>query len=135
MQIQMVRAKLHQARVTGADLNYEGSIGIDIELLQAARIYPYERVLVVNLENGARLETYTIPMAAGSRSITLNGAAARLVHVQDRVIIMSFATVDAPPPDGWQPRVVQLTETNEVDWIAGDNITTEEYPLAEVSPS
>jgi len=110
----MIRAKLHQARVTGADLNYEGSIGIDTELLRQAGIYPYERVLVVDLENGNRLETYTIPAPAGSREISLNGAAARLVNVGDRVIIMAFAQVEAPPPSDWEPHVLILDEDNEI---------------------
>jgi aspartate 1-decarboxylase len=110
----MIRAKLHQARVTGADLNYEGSIGIDSDLLRQAGIYPYERVLVVDLENGNRLETYTIPAAAGSREVSLNGAAARLVNVGDRIIIMAFAQVDVPPPSDWEPHVLILDEKNEI---------------------
>lgn len=114
MQISMIRAKLHQARVTGADLNYEGSIGIDSDLLRQAGIYPYERVLVVDLENGNRLETYTIPAAAGSREVSLNGAAARLVNVGDRIIIMAFAQVDVPPPSDWEPHVLILDEKNEI---------------------
>lgn len=114
MHISMIRAKLHQARVTGADLHYEGSIGIDTDLMRQAGIYPYERVLVVDIENGNRLETYTIPAPAGSREISLNGAAARLVSVGDRVIIMAFAQVEMPPPQDWEPHVLILDENNEV---------------------
>lgn len=114
MQLAMVRAKIHQARVTAADLNYVGSIGIDTDIMAQASIYPYEKVLVVDLENGNRLETYTIPAAAGSREIQLNGAAARLVQPGDRVIIMAFAYVDAPPPADWEPRVLIMDEDNTI---------------------
>jgi len=114
MQLVMVRAKIHQARVTAADLNYVGSIGIDTDIMAAAGIYPYEKVLVVDLENGNRLETYTIPAAAGSREIQLNGAAARLVQPGDRVIIMAFAYVDAPPPPDWEPRVLIMEADNSI---------------------
>jgi aspartate 1-decarboxylase len=119
MQIAMVRVKIHQARVTAADLNYIGSIGIDTDLMDAAGIYPYEKVLVVDLENGNRLETYTIPAAAGSREIQLNGAAARLVNPGDRVIIMAFAYLDAPPPADWEPRVLIMDAENEIERAIG----------------
>ena len=114
MLISMVRAKLHQARVTDADLNYEGSIGIDTDLLDAAGLFPYEKVLVVDIENGNRLETYIIPAEAGSHEISLNGAAARLVDVGDRIIIMSFIHVDYPPPSDWQPYVLIMDENNTI---------------------
>ncbi|MFW5748396.1 MAG: aspartate 1-decarboxylase [Chloroflexota bacterium] len=106
MYIEMVRTKIHQARVTGADINYVGSIGIDTDLIVAARMYPYEKVLVVDLENGNRLETYIIPAPAGSGEVSLNGAAARLVSPGDRIIIMSFVNVPFPPPADWEPRVL-----------------------------
>ncbi len=119
MLIEMVRAKIHQARVTDADVNYEGSIGIDTDLIAQAGMFPYEKVLVVDLENGERLETYIIPAAAGSRQIQLNGAAARLVDVGDRVIIMAFAYLDYPPPADWQPRVILMDEQNNVSGAFG----------------
>ncbi len=119
MLIEMIRAKIHQARVTDADVNYEGSIGIDTDLVAQAGMFPYEKVLVVDLENGERLETYIIPAAAGSRQIQLNGAAARLVEVGDRVIIMAFAYLDYPPPADWQPRVILLDEHNHVSKAFG----------------
>ncbi len=119
MLIEMVRAKIHQARVTDADVNYEGSIGIDTDLIAQAGMFPYEKVLVVDLENGERLETYIIPAAAGSRQIQLNGAAARLVDVGDRVIIMAFAYLDYPPPAGWLPRVILMDEQNNVSGAFG----------------
>lgn len=119
MLITMIRAKLHQARVTQADLNYEGSIGIDTDLLAQAGMYPYEKVLVVNIENAERFETYIIPAQAGSRAISVNGAAARLVHEGDRLIVMSFVHVDYPPRKDWEPRVLILDAQNHVKTTLG----------------
>jgi len=110
----MLKAKLHQARVTGAHLNYVGSITIDPELMAQAGVYPFERVLVVDIENGQRFETYTIAGEPGGRAFELNGAAARLVSVGDRLIVMAFALVEAPPPDDWSPRVLVLDADNRV---------------------
>lgn len=114
MQVSMLRAKLHQARVTGADIDYVGSITIDQALLEQAGLFTYEKVLVADIENGARFETYIIPGPAGSRVIELNGAAARLVSIGDRLIVMAFAQVDYPPPKEWAPRVLFLDENNTV---------------------
>lgn len=114
MHVTLLRAKLHQARVTGADLNYVGSITIDTDLLDNAGMLIWEKVLVVNIENGQRFETYVIPGERGSGVLQLNGAAARLVNVGDRVIVMAFAQVPAPPPADWQPRVLVLDEQNRV---------------------
>lgn len=114
MQVTMLRAKLHQARVTGADLNYVGSITLASDLIEQAGLYVWEKVLVVNLENAARFETYVIPAEAGSGTVQVNGAAARLAAVGDRLIIMAFAQVEAPPPADWQPRVLVLDEHNHV---------------------
>ena len=119
MLVSMVRSKIHQARVTGADIDYEGSIGIDTDLIKAAGMFPYEKVLVVDIENGNRLETYIIPDEQGSGAITLNGAAARLVSIGDRIIIMSFAQVDYPPPADWEPRVLILDAHNAVKSTLG----------------
>ena len=119
MFISMVRSKIHLARVTEAVLNYVGSIGIDSDLLKQAGMYPYEKVLVANVETGARLETYIIPKPAGSRIISLNGAAARLASVGDRVIIMTFALVEPPPPPDYEPRVLILNAANEVESVLG----------------
>ena len=91
MTITMFKSKLHQMKVTQADLYYEGSVTIDTELLDMSGILPYEKVQIVNINNGARLETYTIPGEAGSRICCLNGAAARLTAVGDRVIIIAYA--------------------------------------------
>lgn len=123
MFIEMVRAKIHLARVTAADLNYEGSIGIDTDLLAQAGMVPYEKVLIADVENGNRFETYIIPAAAGSREIQLNGAAARLVHIGDRVIIMAFGYVESPVPADWQPRVLLMDQNNLVKETLGEIIT------------
>ncbi len=114
MQVTLLRSKLHRAAVTGADLHYVGSISIDTDIIEQAGMYAWEKVLVVDIDNGARLETYIIPAEAGSGTMQLNGAAARLVSVGDRIIVMAFAEVDAPPPNDWQPRVLVLDERNRV---------------------
>jgi aspartate 1-decarboxylase len=120
MLVSLLRVKLHHARVTGADLNYVGSITIDAGLLQEAGIYEWEKVLVVDLDNGARFETYAIPGEAGSGTVQLNGAAARLAAVGDRLIVMAFASVEAPPPADWQPRVLVLDAQNAVAAIEAE---------------
>ncbi len=110
----MVRGKIHRATVTAADLHYIGSITIDSTLLEAADILPFERVQVVDVTNGQRLETYAIVGEPGSGTIQLNGAAAHLVNVGDLVIIMAYAQVEDPVPADWQPRVVLVDERNAV---------------------
>lgn len=110
----MLGSKIHRAVVTGADVHYIGSISIDRELLQVADILPHERVQVVDVDNGARLETYVIPAPPGSGEIQLNGAAARLVAVGDRVIIMRYVQLEEAEARDWQPTVVLVGETNEV---------------------
>ena len=122
MQVSMLRAKLHQARVTGADINYVGSITIDQALLGQAEMFPYEKVLVVDIENGARFETYVIAGPAGSGAIELNGAAARLVTIGDRLIIMAFSQVDFPPPEDWAPIVLVLDEDNAIKAIENEEV-------------
>ena len=114
MKIEMLKSKLHQACVTHADVNYEGSLGIDIELMEAVGLHPHEKVLVANISNGHRFETYAIPEPFGSRKIVLNGAAARLGRPGDRVIIMSFAWLDeAEARQGRHgPRVLRLDQSN-----------------------
>ena len=115
MKVQMLKAKLHQACVTDAEVAYEGSLGIDVELMEAVGIYPYEKVLLANIANGSRLETYAIAEPFGSRRIVLNGAAALLGSVGDRVIIMTFCWVeDSYVREGkHRPRVLRLDEHNE----------------------
>ncbi len=114
MQVQMLRSKLHQACVTQADVYYEGSLGIDIELMEAVGLYPYEKILVSNINNGSRLETYAIAEPFGSRRIVLNGAAARLGAAGDRIIIMSFCWVEESlvREGKYRPCVIRLDESN-----------------------
>ncbi|HET7522335.1 MAG TPA: aspartate 1-decarboxylase [Bacillales bacterium] len=111
----MMQAKLHRARVTGADLNYVGSITIDANLLDAVGIVPGEKVQVVNNNNGARLETYTIAGRRGSGTICLNGAAARLVQKGDIVIIISYAQMDEEEIRRHQPKIAVLNDHNEIE--------------------
>jgi len=115
MFVQMLRSKLHQACVTDADVQYEGSLGIDVELMELVGLHPYEKVLVANMNNAERFETYAIPEPFGSRQIVLNGAAAHLGAVGDRIIIMSFCMVEeSTVRDGkHRPRVIRLDALNE----------------------
>jgi aspartate 1-decarboxylase len=113
MKLTMFKSKLHQMRVTEANLMYEGSITIDQDLLDAANLLPYEKVQVVNITNGSRLETYTIPGERGSRVCCLNGAAARLTQVDDRIIIISYADMTPEEAKAHKPRVVIVDENND----------------------
>jgi len=123
----MVTGKIHRARVTAADLHYVGSITIDEDLLDAAGILSYERVQVVDIDNGARLETYTIPGARGSGEVQLNGAAARLVSPGDLVIVMAYQLVEAPVAPDFHPRVVLVDPAdNSIDRL----ITSRDDPHA-----
>lgn len=108
----MLRAKLHRATVTQVDLNYEGSIAIDTDLLRAANILPGEAVQVWNVNNGERLETYAIEAPAGSGEVSLNGAAARLAHTGDKLIIASFCWVAEECAATHQATVLLLDEQN-----------------------
>jgi aspartate 1-decarboxylase len=112
MQIVMLKSKLHRAAVTGADLNYEGSITIDAALLDAARLRLNEKVDIYNCNTGARFSTYVIPGAAGQ--ICLNGAAARLVQKGDRIIVASYAIFDEKEADLHQPVVLILDAQNRI---------------------
>lgn len=112
MNITMFRAKLHRLHVTEADLYYEGSITLDQELLDAAGILPYEKVQVVNVNNGSRLETYTIPGEPGERTVCLNGPAARLAQRGDEIIVISYAQMTPEEARHHRPRVVHVDEHN-----------------------
>lgn len=112
MNLTMFRAKLHRLRVTEADLYYEGSITLDQELLEAAGILPYEKVQVVNVNNGSRLETYTIPGERGRRTVCLNGPAARLAQRGDEIIVISYAAMSPEEARRHRPRVVLVDEEN-----------------------
>ena len=111
---QVLLAKIHRATVTGADLNYVGSITLDPEVIEAAGILPWERVQVVDIDNGARLETYVIPGERGKREVQLNGAAARLVQRGDKVIIMAYGWLDGQELAGHRPTVVLIDEENNI---------------------
>jgi aspartate 1-decarboxylase len=117
MQLQILKSKIHRAAVTGADLDYVGSITLDAALMRAAGILPHERVLIVNNNNGARFETYVIEGRAGSGAVFLNGAAARLALPGDIIIILSFALMDAAEAEGFVPKVVFVDEKNRVTRI------------------
>jgi aspartate 1-decarboxylase len=110
----MLKSKVHRATVTGSDLNYVGSITMDPELLEAADIREHEQVHVLDIDNGARFETYTIAGAPGSGEITINGAAARLVHTGDKVIVVSYAEYDEAELDSYEPRVVHVDTDNRI---------------------
>ena len=112
MRRELCKSKIHGATVTEANLYYEGSLTLDTELMEAADLVPYERVQVVNINNGARLETYLLPGEPGSGAVHLNGAAARLGAVGDRVILISYAHYDESELDGHEPRVVFVDEHN-----------------------
>lgn len=113
----MMKSKIHRAIVTEADLNYVGSITIDRDLMDAADILPNERVQIVNNNNGERFETYAIEGERGSGQICLNGAAARLVHPGDILIIISYAILDGKELQGYRPRVVFVDSRNRVERI------------------
>lgn len=117
MTLTMLKSKIHRAVVTQAELNYVGSITIDIALLEAAGIYEYEKVQVVDVESGSRLETYTIAGERNSGIICLNGAAARLVQPGDHVIIMAYCEMDETQAKQHEPKVVLMGEDNKVDKI------------------
>jgi aspartate 1-decarboxylase len=111
----MLKSKIHRATVTGSDLHYVGSITVDASLLEAADIREHEQVHVVDVDNGARFETYTIAGARGSGEIKINGAAARLVHTGDTVIVISYASYDERELDRYEPKVVHVKAgTNEI---------------------
>ncbi|MDO9443931.1 MAG: aspartate 1-decarboxylase [Dehalococcoidia bacterium] len=114
----MLRGKIHRATVTEANVDYVGSLTVDNDLLRAADILPYEQVLVVNLRNGARLETYAIEGEAGSGVICANGAAAHLIHPGDLVIVMSYHLVDDREAAEVEPQVVFVDPANRIVDIA-----------------
>jgi aspartate 1-decarboxylase len=110
----MMNGKIHRARVTEANLNYVGSITIDENILDAVGMIPNEKVQIVNNNNGARFETYIIPGKRGSGVVCLNGAAARLVHEGDVVIIISYALVSEEKIQNHQPKVAIMDENNKI---------------------
>ena len=110
----MLKSKIHRCRITDSDLHYVGSITVDEDLLDAADIREHEQVAVVDVDNGARFETYTIAGRRGSGEIKVNGAAARLVHTGDTVIVISYAAYSADELDSYEPRVVHVDADNSI---------------------
>ena len=110
----MLKSKIHRGRITGSDLNYVGSITVDADLLDAADMREYEQVHVLDIDNGARFETYTIAGQRGSGEIQINGAAARLVHTGDLVIVVSYAQYDERELESYEPKVVHVNTENEI---------------------
>lgn len=114
MLIEMLKGKIHRARVTQAELNYVGSVTIDRTLMDAAGILEYEKVQIADVDNGERLETYVIAGEAGSGVICLNGAAARCVSTGDKVIIMAYAQVTPEEAQSFKPKVVFVDDANRL---------------------
>ncbi len=110
----LLKSKIHRGTITEADLNYEGSLTLDPEFMRQADILPYEKLQVVNISNGHRFETYAIQGSPGEGTICLNGAAARLGQVGDRVIILTYTTLEDDEARDHEPTVVLLNEENEI---------------------
>ena len=122
----MLKSKIHRATITGSDLNYVGSITIDPDLLEAADILPHEQVHVVDVDNGSRFVTYTLLGERGSGVIQVNGAAARLVHTGDTIIVISYADYSREELADYEPVVVHVDRTNaivRVDDAVGELVT------------
>jgi aspartate 1-decarboxylase len=114
MNVHLLKSKIHRAQVTGASLNYEGSLTIAEDLMEKVGLLPYERILCGNLANGERWETYAIKGKRGSGVIEMNGAVAHLGKIGDRLTIMSFTEVDSSKAKKWKPRVVVLGAKNKI---------------------
>ena len=126
MRRRMLKSKIHRATVTDANLHYVGSITIDPDLLTAADILEHEQVAVVDIDNGARFETYTIPGRPGSGDMCLNGAAARLVQPGDRIIVISYADYEVAELEGYAPRIVHVdTGNRQVDEVTAELLAAE----------
>jgi aspartate 1-decarboxylase len=122
----VMRSKIHRATVTDADVDYVGSISIDSELMQAAGIEEWEKVHVLDVTNGSRLETYAIKAPAGSGKICINGAAAHLVHPGDLVILLTFEGISNDQIEAYSPTIVHVNSKNEVVDI-GQELSATEY--------
>ena len=127
MTIEMFKSKLHMLTVTQADLYYEGSITIDEDLLDVAGLLPYEKVQIVNVNNGSRLETYTIPGERGKRDVCLNGPAARLTSVGDRIIVISYAHMTPEEARNHKPRTVLMGRDNVPSKVIADSVPGQKY--------
>lgn len=117
MQRFMLKSKIHRARITAANLYYEGSFTVDEEILKEADILPHEKVSIVNINNGERFETYVIPGDAGKREFCLNGAAARKGAVGDEIIIISYANMDDDEIRNYKPTIVHIDKNNNISGV------------------
>ncbi len=111
---EMCKSKIQRPTVTASELYYEGSLTVDLDLLDAADILPYEKVQVVNVNNGSRLETYTIPGERGSGIICLNGPAARLGYVGDKIVVISYAQMENDTLENYKPKVIIVDDNNKI---------------------
>ena len=114
MQLTFLKTKIHRAVITNCDLNYEGSISIDQDLLDAAGLYHHEKVDVLDINNGERFSTYVIPAPRGSGEIQVNGAAARKVHKGDLIIIVAYINIDSNHTESFKPKVVMVDQHNKI---------------------
>ncbi|MGC6455713.1 MAG: aspartate 1-decarboxylase [Coraliomargaritaceae bacterium] len=126
MQLTLLKSKILRAEVTDRALHYEGSLAIDSDLMAQVGLLPFEKILVGNIANGERFETYAIEAPKGSHAISLNGAAAHKGEVGDLLVIMSFAQVTAEEASDWSPRVIRLADGNrqvlkKEELLVGDN--------------
>ena len=114
MKIELLKSKIHRATVTGADLDYIGSITLDEALMNAAGLYEYEKVHILNISNGNRLETYVIKGVANSGEVCINGAAAHLVSKGDLVIIVAYCALDVASLDDFSPSIIHVNKYNKI---------------------
>ena len=129
----MLKSKIHRATLTGSDLNYVGSITVDPDLLEAADIREHEQVHVLDIDNGARFETYTICGTRGSGDMQVNGAAARLVHTGDKVIVVSYAEYEEAELELYEPRVVHVDAANGI--VTTNNAASDLASIPDRSPA
>jgi len=114
MQVEILKSKIHRAKITGSNLNYEGSMTIDRELMEKAGLMPHEKILASNMANGERFETYVICGEAGSGAIVLNGATSHLGKAGDRLTIMNFGLIEQSEAKRWHPRIIVLDDNNKI---------------------
>ncbi len=112
MKVSLLKSKLLRVEVTDSSLNYEGSLGIDTDLMDRVGLLPYEKILVANINSGDRFETYAIAAPAGSKTIALNGAAARMGQIGDLLVVLSFAQFSTEEAKEWKPKTITLAEKN-----------------------
>jgi aspartate 1-decarboxylase len=122
----MLKSKIHRATVTQADLHYVGSVTVDLDLMEAADLLPGEQVAIVDVTNGARLETYVIAGERGTGVLGINGAAAHLVHPGDLVILISYGQMEDAEARAYEPRVVHVGPTNQIIQLGADAAAAEE---------